>query len=279
MARTDIIYGDHNYQELITVPRTADGGLEALPRRTAYGSPEAYACGLRPISDRPDVLIDPKDYKEVIQYCHEKKIFAMYHDRAHGMLRKWNQNGFGYCWTWSLTGGVINTREAEGQERKRLGPTSLGWLVGWSNQGYYLDAAIKGASEKGIAEAEYCPTNTINPRNFKEGWEDNALLHRPQEWWETQARNIQHYISLLCSGAAGYIAYNWWGHALQMVGVEWDESQPNNLIWVIRNSHNEDDFIRLTGSKGIADEMYGVIVTNRSSGIVAGRVHQYASAV
>jgi hypothetical protein len=67
---------------------------------------------------------------------------------------------------------------------------------------------------------------------------------------------IQHAISILWTGRPLYIAYNWWGHALECCGVRWDESVKYNIVWQIRNSHNEEDIIELTGDRGIPDESY-----------------------
>jgi hypothetical protein len=58
-----------------------------------------------------------------------------------------------------------------------------------------------------------------------------------------------------------YIAYYWWGHALELVGLEWDESVENNVWWIIRNSHNEEKFLRLKGSKAVPDEAFSIGAT------------------
>lgn len=239
--------------------RGEDGLFGAIPRKSVYGS----APGLIPFGEAyPDKLVDPKDYKEVIQFCHDQKIFPMYHQKAtwgpDGF--RWNQNGLGYCWTWSGTGDVMNCRALEGKPSVLLSPVSMGWLVGWRNRGNYLESFINGAMERGIAPMEYTPDqHSLNYKKFKEGWEDAALNYRIQEAWDSDARKmIQHAISILRCGVSGYIAYNWWGHALSLVGVRWDESVLNNIVWIIRNSHDEDDFIELTGSRGVPDELYGI---------------------
>jgi hypothetical protein len=46
-----------------------------------------------------------------------------------------------------------------------------------------------------------------------------------------------------------------------VVAIKWDESALNNIVWVLRNSHNENDVIELTGSRGVPDEAYGFIDT------------------
>lgn len=254
-------YDESNYHEL---SRTVINGMsEALPRRTIYGSREATECGLIPLLDYPDVLIDLADLKEVVKRCHEYQIFACYHQTQSGWADNgWNQSRYGYCWAYSLAASVMDCREAEGQQPVRLAPFSLGWLVNWQNAGYYLDAAIKGARERGIASAEFVPEYNLIPRSYREGWEKNAMRYRPLEWWDTRRSSdsemLRQCATVLASGRPGYVAYNWWGHAVELVALNWDETLRNNVAWVIRNSHGEDDLIELTGSRGVPDEAYGV---------------------
>jgi len=240
--------------------------MGALPRQTKYGSEETIKMGLKPFGEAfPDKLVDPADFKAVIQECHEQKIFPMYHQKAtwgpNGF--RWNQNGLGYCWTWSGTGNVMDCRALEGKSTVLLSPVSMGWLVDWRNRGNYLESFIEGAMKRGIAPMEYTPNPlSLDYKSFKSGWEEAALNYRIAEAWDSDPRNmLQHSLSILRCGVSGYIAYNWWSHALNLVGLRWDESLPNNVAWIIRNSHNEDDFIELTGSRGVPDELYGIRAT------------------
>ena len=127
--------------------------------------------------------------------------------------------------------------------------------MGWRNTGNYLESAMAGARERGICSAEYTPDmHSLRPARFKDGWEQDALNYRLAEAWDCDSRNmLQHALSVLATGTPLYIAYNWWGHALECVGLRWDERERDNVVWVIRNSHGEDDVIELTGSRGVPD--------------------------
>jgi len=134
-------------------------------------------------------------------------------------------------------------------------------LVNWRNSGYYCDRAIAGAREKGIAPVEYVPEYQLNPNKFKPGWQQEALKYRPIEWWDTggtKQQMLKQVVSILATGRPLYVAYNWWGHALEMCGLVWDESKSYNLIFYLRNSHDESDVIAMTGYNAIPDEAYGV---------------------
>lgn len=260
-------YNDSNYHELRRRPATFDGRPEVLPRTTLFGSAEAERFGLVPMLDYPDDLVEEKDFKEVIEYCHEQKIFPVYHQKASGVLDDgWNQDGYGYCWAYGLTMAAMDCRALEELAPRRLSPFSLGWLVNWRNTGYYCDRAIAGARERGIASVDYVPEYELNPKRFKDDWEKDALNHRPSQWWDTYKQNdlfmIRQCLTILRTGRAGYVAYNWWSHALEVCGMHWDESELYGIVWDLRNSHGEDDVIQLTGRYGVPDEFYGLQQTS-----------------
>lgn len=260
-----MIYNDDNYRQLIRVSATVDGAPQWYPRQSRYGTAEASSMGLVPMGDFPDMLPDPSDFKAIITYCHEQKIFPMYHLDSSGVMNAgWDQDGYGFCWAYGLTAAVMGCRNAEGKPPKRLSPFGLGECVNWKNSGYYCDRAIAYAKTHGIPEVAYVPEYNLRPSTFKSGWQQNALLHRPREWWDTEKTSdlqmIRQGLAILMTGRAGYDAYDWWSHALAAVGMDWDESQPNNVVWINWNSH-ADGLIRMAGSRGVPDELYGVRAT------------------
>lgn len=236
----------------------------ALPRRTRYGHSEAAA----PYGDRVDELVSPSDYKEVIAHCHADQIFPLYHQYNTWCPKgsQWNQNGLNYCWAWGIAASLMDCEAREGKRKPSdplLSPVSLGWTVGWRNDGNYLESAISGIKERGVCTQEYTPdVHSRSYRRYRDGWEANALQHRALEFWDLDntrdERMVQHSISILATGTPIYIAYNWWGHALMCTGVRWDESVQHNVVWQIRNSHNETDIIELSGNRGVFDEAYGL---------------------
>jgi hypothetical protein len=261
-------YDDQNYDLLFRGPVTDDGKPQCLPRKSRCGSAEAASMGLVPVADFPDLLVPKADWKAVIAECHAKQIFAMYHLKAAGVMAKWFQSRYGYCWAYDTAAAVMAARAHAGQSAKRLSPFSLGWLVNWRNEGYYVDKALAGARERGIATVEYVPEYNLNPQTFKPGWEADAMKHRPLEWWDTRRSlgtesMISQALAILKTGEAAPGALDWWGHALPVVGMDWDESVSNNIVWLWWNSH-DDGIIEITGSRGVPDELYGVREVNWS---------------
>jgi hypothetical protein len=238
------------------------------PRRTIYGSaPESYR--LTPTADFVEMPIPKADWQAVIEQCHAEQRMPIYHTDASGVVWPWNQKSLGYCWNYSLAAAMMSCREAEGQTRLRLSPTSLGWLVHWRNQGYYLDGAIEGANQRGLPTIEYCPEQCLDPRQFAPKWEANGLLHRPLDWWDVDCgsgveRLIGTCLAILKTGRACYCALNWWSHAVPLVAQRWNPAVANSIEWIYWNSHG-DGPIALTGSKGPPDEAYGVRSTTMSA--------------
>jgi len=174
----------------------------------------------------------------------------------------------GNCWTWSATAVMMTLEAMEAEEVEMLAPVSLGWLVGWRSQGYYLDDTIRGLRERGVTTAEMVGgnENSTNRRSssYEDGWEEAALAHRLNEVWDIDTRNgdrnsILQAATCLCSGRPIYNAFNWWGHAVTNMGMRWDESKKNNVVWEVRNSHNEPDIIEMDGDRGVPDEMYAMV--------------------
>ena len=249
--------------KLSLLPRTDNGLMEVRQRRDLFASATAIEAGAVPIHDKIDELPDPDDFSEIIEECHNEKLFPMYHQKEVGWreVQGWNQDGLGFCWAYGISAALMDLRAYAKLPMHLLAPESLGWLVNWRNQGYWLLDTIRGAAERGIAEREYVPNHSLNYRNYKDGWEQNALLHRPTEWWDTN-RSLgaipmaQQCLAGLRMSFSGYVAYNWWGHALSLAGLNHNPNVLHNLEWILNNSHAEDDLIILTGSRAVPDECY-----------------------
>ena len=236
--------------------------VQALPRRELYGSPQADELGLTPVEAVPDVLILPDQYDEKIKEAHDQQNMPVYHMRATWRPPgyKYNQNGIGYCWTWGGTGCLMTTRACEDKDTVFLAPVSMGYLVGWADRGNYLGSFIQGAREQGI-----CPAVDGNMNDLRRSASVWNAVGRRDEFkldlvWDTRSSAMkQHCVSILCYGRSLYVAYNWWGHAVELVGIL---IRPDGTWeWWISNSHNEPDIIVLTGSRSIPSEAYGFIST------------------
>ena len=91
-----------------------------------------------------------------------------------------------------------------------LAPVSLGWLVNWKSQGYYLDETAAGIKKYGIAPADYVAGgfNSMdrNPRNYREGWEEVRSDYRLDDVLDINTNRvddrfiIRQAATVLCAG-------------------------------------------------------------------------------
>lgn len=61
------------------------------------------------------------------------------------------QNGYGFCWAYSLAQAMMAKRAAMGLSFVQLSPESLAEDVGYRNKGNYLDSALTYTAKNGIA--------------------------------------------------------------------------------------------------------------------------------
>jgi len=238
-------------------------GPGALPRKTKYGS----APGLKPVGNYPDMLVDPKDLKEVIQHCRKHKLFPVFHQHKTwcppGDL--YTQNGTNYCWSFAGGAAFMDLQAREGKRKagdELLAPITMGWIVKWRNVGGHLETFIRGMQDRGMAPLSCVPhQHSRDYRRYADDWKEQALKNRlaKDSVFDADPRNmLQHAVTILRTGTSGYAAWNHMGHAMSVVGMKWDESKYNNVIWEIRNSHYDKDVIEMSGRRAQPDELYGL---------------------
>ncbi len=254
---------------LINDDRSHGGHAGVMPRpeRLSYGSDAAIELGLRPMEGiGVDDLVQPDDFEEVIEECHAKKRFPMYHMEDSGFFDNWTQDGLNYCWTWAMTATLMANRLMEGLPPVALAPTSLGWTVNWRNSGGYLTETIAAAKSHGIAPLSAVDhIHSRNPNKFDDDWEEQALENRVLEWWDgpvsKDIRQVQYMLTMLANGKPLYVAYNWWSHALTNVGLNYNPRARHKVDVLAFNSHG-DGLITMEGSRGLPDEYYGIRSTS-----------------
>jgi hypothetical protein len=235
---------------------------EVIPRDYAARPVGSFVPSVE--AEAPNILVPESDYQDAIEYAHQRQVFPSYAQKASWAPDgfQYNQDGLGYCWTWGGTACCMDLQQIHAVDVIKLAPVSMGYLVGWANRGNYLESYIKGAREEGICAA--INGNINDHRNTRSVWEGKPRPVKLAKVWDIDTRSgkeraLQIMLSCLAYGCPVYIAYNWWGHALEMVALAWEPAKPYDVVFVIRNSHNESDFILLEGNKGIPDEMYAFV--------------------
>ncbi len=220
--------------------------------------------GLVPLEERISPTISWDQVPKVIETCHANKLFPVYHLDKSGALKKngrrdWDQDGYPYCWAYGACCAIMASRASLGyKDVVRLSPFSLAWLVNYRMTGYYLDETLAACVSRGVAPVEYVPEYNRNPSTYKENWQDVALDYRVQEWWDIDTRKTQQDVTIQClavlsAGVPLYAAYNWWGHAICISGMTYENG---TVGWIVENSHGESGPIIIKSPKGVPDEAY-----------------------
>jgi hypothetical protein len=235
---------------------------EVIPRDYAARPVGSFVPSVE--AEAPNILVPESDYQDAIEYAHQRQVFPSYAQKASWAPDgfQYNQNGLGYCWTWGGTACCMDLQQIHAVDVIKLAPVSMGYLVGWANRGNYLESYIKGARDQGICAA--INDNINDHRNNRSVWEGKPRPVKLDKVWDIDTRSgkeraLQIMLSCLVYGCPISIAYNWWSHALCMSALAWEPAKPYDVVFVIRNSHNESDFILLEGNKGIPDEMYAFV--------------------
>lgn len=240
------VLNDRNWQEY--VHRSQDAGFlrGALPRQTNVG-------GLKCAKPFEEVIkpIPESEWEARIKDITARKAWPADHLRVHNYTV--SQNGLGYCWAYSLASAVTTQRLTAGEPFVELAAESLGGLVNFRNQGGYLDLAIAYAAKNGICDRSFAPQYNLRPSTWKTGWQEEALNHRPAEWFDLDGDSWRYSVSALLSGFVLYIGYDWWGHAVEGVRLVIIDGE---ICLEIFNSHGDIDdhgFLVIQGSRKVPD--------------------------
>lgn len=162
------------------------------------------------------------------------------------------------CHLYALTNCLEDLRDSQGLPYIELAPETGGGAVGWYNSGGAMDADIRYVAKHGIATREFCEPHVINPRKFRQGWEQSAQLHIPLEWFELGHSGDMwaEVVTALLSGLPVYPGYSWWRHSVMLGKLVGD-----NLDGEIENSWGSGwgngGYGILAGSRKVPTAGYG----------------------
>lgn len=233
---------DENWEAVVYEGGQAGIFNAALPRETAVGE-----AGL-PLFAEFVPIIPEAEWKPRIQAMTERGLF---------IGQRWKsdpnadfQNGYGFCWAYSLAQAVMAVRACEGQPFVQLSPESLAELVGYQNRGYYLDRALQYAASRGIASRATVPQHKIKESQWSPDYKEDRQNYIPTEWWDLGGKNVwDETITALLMGYGCYVGYDWWSHAVFLDGLRIGS---NGKIEVhTPNSHGPGQDVWLSGSRAV----------------------------
>lgn len=169
-----------------------------------FAKPLSEAIDIIPEEQWPDLIAD-KDRK------HD------WLDDIIGDLPCKDQNGLGYCHGYGPVTALEVMRARHGLPYVELSAESVAGIVtGWSNEGGDPDEDLKVLCERGACAASYMDRpNSISEKRWKDGWQQNALLHKSEEAFG----GIDGDLWVIAGTAALRNQctspwFNWWSHCI-----------------------------------------------------------------
>jgi hypothetical protein len=198
-----------------------DGGtriLNFVPPVAPYGEVKQYdengnlIYHARPLED--EVPLIPRD--EWMDRIKEKDTNGSWLINSCGGILCKNQDSLGYCHAY---GGVSVEEILEKVSTGRiidLSAESVGGIVtGWRNQGADPMQDLAVMVKYGACESSYMDKpNSLSPSRWKQGWQQNALMHRMAEYYDLRVPGKVFDAVMTCylySFPIG-LGYGWWSH-------------------------------------------------------------------
>lgn len=233
---------DANWREVVDQTEAMGFLAGALPRQTPVGG---LACA--PVFAEHVPIIPKSEWEPRIATANEKGLFIGHRWKSDPQADY--QNGFGFCWAYSLSQAAMAVRAAQHQPFVQLSPESLAEDVGYRNRGNYLDSALEYAVANGIATRATVPQHRITEGQWKPEYKDERQNYIPTEWWDLGGQDVwAETVTALLLGYGCYVGYDWWSHAvfLDMLRVN------NGQIEVhTPNSHGPGQDAWLRGSRAV----------------------------
>ena len=162
-----------------------------------------------------------------------------------------DQGQTNYCWCNGVVYSVMCHILSNQNRIVRLSPASAAAQIkNYQNEGGWGDEALEFIETRGLATQDLWPPNAIS-RQYKTASTDQAMLdYRVPKWIDLEPRNHNQVVSLLLRNIPVAVGFNWWGHLVSAIDVEWKNG---TAVIVIANSWGQ----------GWGDKGYGILEGNR----------------
>lgn len=191
-----------------------------------------------------------------------------------GPIPSLDQNGDGYCWSYSTGSCSMLVRARDNQPYVRLNPHAVAAIIKKGrNEGGWCGLSAKFLREYGIPSEEYWPGHSRALSNDTPAMRENAALHKVIEDWVDLAASLydqnltfEQMMSCLLMRIPCALDFNHWSHSV--CGVDPVEIEPGSFGPRIWNSWTDSwgdmGMGVLRGSKGIPDGALAIRVAGLS---------------
>lgn len=233
-----------------------------------------FATGLKPRLTQPGKLFCAKPFDLELIPENEVKSRILDRQQEQGSRRQFGedagikvkfQDRLNFCWMFSGVSGLEYARAMAGLPHEILSPSSGACPVtGFRNVGNSMEAGLQRLVGKGVATVDYVPEVTLSNRDFRPGWEKNALKHRAEIFVDVMSKQDgemdRRLTTLLLNDYVVPFGLYSMKHAMLYIDVVMIDE--NTIGYVVQNSWGTNwadrGFAIFPRGKGTADEGYGI---------------------
>lgn len=251
------IINDQNYRDVMK--RQEDRGCKTglLPE------PPEFAAGKLPHAPPFSEFFKPiprSEWKDRIKAREDRPLSRLIRQAG---IPTFSQGGTNWCWAYAATKMACTCLALQGTPLVLAPESVAGPASGWRNAGGTLTQGLNQLRKGGACTRDFVlQPNTVSARALKDGWQQNALLHRVDEYYSLIGRDVwDQMVTALFDPFAIACGLAWWEHALcyldpvilpdGTVGIQHDNSHGSN--------YGEDGFAVFTESRGTPETGWGVI--------------------
>lgn len=172
-----------------------------------------------------------------------------------------DQNGQGFCWAYSTGHAIMFTRVRDGQEAKRLSPHAVACKIkNFKDQGGWCGLSAQFARENGYPTVDTWKEKSMSRQYDNATTWNEAKQYRITEDYVDLTVNVweenltyDQYITCLLMNLPVQSDFNWWGHSVCSVDVDWLDGEAVPRIINSWAGWGEEGFATLQGKRAIPD--------------------------
>lgn len=208
-------------------------------------------------------LIPRSDWQAIIEEKKEQKssLEDLWRDqyRSNVSNAHLDQNGQGYCWAYSVVHSIMVARVRDRQAPKRLSAHAVACKIkGFRDQGGWCGLSAQFIRRNGCPTVETWKEKSMSREyDNPETWEEAAQYQITEDYVDLtrdvwgQNLTYDQVITCLLMNIPCALDFNWWGHSVCGVSVDWVDGQAVPVILNSWRGWGEDGFARLQGQRAI----------------------------
>jgi hypothetical protein len=251
------IIDDRNYRDVMK--RSEDQGFATglLPE------PAEFAAGKLPHAppfSESFAVIPRAEWKDRIKAREDRPLSRIIRQAG---IPTFSQGRTNWCWAHAATKMACACLATQGTGLVLAPESVAGPASGWRNAGGTLTQGLDQLRKGGACTRDFVlRANSVSPSAMREGWQENALLHRVDEYYSLIGSGV--WDQMVTAGLLGFAiacGVAWWSHALcyldpvllpdGTIGIQHDNSHSSD--------YGEDGFAVFSESRGTPEVGWGVI--------------------